>query len=325
MSRPEQPDWERDLSLPPLRERGFSTELIQGVQQRLERKKERKRYRQLVPLAAGVGATALAVLLIATMSGSPLPWALHQEPDPQSSAAFDANQRPSDPQELVLWKMRYSIYLLQSVKGKLERSDPSGQVTVVDFAVREGAQPACWELEHGSNLDTTEHVRIPGFDVTKRNGVIVDAKKVSASNSGSGSDSKSRSSVTPNPDLRTSPPDLALDPAGTLYAREAVAPLSSVQDVLRDRSRWHITGTETLLDRPTTAIAGTLETAPSANMSPQTFKLWVDQETGMLLKRILYDASGNVIETFKLRELQVNRELPEATFQLAKDALNSAS
>lgn len=99
------------------------------------------------------------------------------------------------------------------------------------------------------------------------------------------------------------------------FSRASLEPQELTIGYLRDFSTWEITGQETLLDRSCSVIQGTLSGDYSEKLHTANFTLWVDNETGILLKLEGYDDSGELAETLTTTEFQAGVTLTAGEIQ----------
>ncbi|WP_029097709.1 sigma-E factor regulatory protein RseB domain-containing protein [Brevibacillus thermoruber] len=77
-----------------------------------------------------------------------------------------------------------------------------------------------------------------------------------------------------------------------------------------------IVGTEQYLDRTAVVLEGTLSGTLAEKHRANTFKLWVDQETGVLLKLVETDDEGTVMNQMEVLRLSIDKGADTSKFQI---------
>lgn len=88
------------------------------------------------------------------------------------------------------------------------------------------------------------------------------------------------------------------------HSRESVVPQERAFGYLSDFSKWSIAGQETVAGRNSFKIEGKLTGEYAKKLKAYTYTLWVDPETGILLKYKNYGKNGQ--ETDSLETLQIS-------------------
>ncbi|TJY40856.1 hypothetical protein E5161_16185 [Cohnella pontilimi] len=102
----------------------------------------------------------------------------------------------------------------------------------------------------------------------------------------------------------TSPPT----PFEEKATRTFIAPMTTLSWLASDINLWSIEKPETYLGRNAHVLEGKLPLAKAQQWQAETFKLWLDDETSMVLKMELYDSKGDVVESIAVKSLQVTYE-----------------
>ena len=92
-----------------------------------------------------------------------------------------------------------------------------------------------------------------------------------------------------------------------VYKRQAIG-------YLRNFDTWDITGEEAVAGRNCLVLEGELSGFYSEKRHTAEFKLWVDRETGILIKSEHYDADGNLSESLTTTSITVNAPVTDETF-----------
>lgn len=75
-------------------------------------------------------------------------------------------------------------------------------------------------------------------------------------------------------------------------------------------------GTEPYLDRTAIVLEGTLSGTLAEKHQASRFKLWIDQETGVLLKLVETDDKGTVTNQIEVLRLSIDQEIDTSKFQI---------
>ena len=101
---------------------------------------------------------------------------------------------------------------------------------------------------------------------------------------------------------------------GLGYCRESIDPQELAIGYLRNFDTWDITGEEVVAGRNCLVLEGELSGFYSEKRHTAEFKLWVDRETGILMKSEHYDADGNLSESLTTTSITVNAPVTDETF-----------
>lgn len=105
------------------------------------------------------------------------------------------------------------------------------------------------------------------------------------------------------------------------YARESLTPQEMAFGYLADFSKWTIAGQEQVAGRSCMKLQGTLSGDYAQKLNTHSFALWVDAQTGVLLKYINYNAAGKAVEQLETSSFTVNGPVSAASIQRAAAAL----
>jgi MucB/RseB N-terminal domain len=75
---------------------------------------------------------------------------------------------------------------------------------------------------------------------------------------------------------------------------------------LEDHILWEISGTETFLDRNVTVIEGNLSDFYKYKLNAEDFKIWMDTQTGILLKFETYDKDHNKVDYLETTKIKID-------------------
>lgn len=87
---------------------------------------------------------------------------------------------------------------------------------------------------------------------------------------------------------------------------------------LEDQNKWAIVGSEDYLGLNATIIKGELPAYFKDKHNAETFKLWVHEETGILLKMEEYNQNGEVVYYVETHSIKLNSPLESEKF-ITKD------
>lgn len=83
---------------------------------------------------------------------------------------------------------------------------------------------------------------------------------------------------------------------------------------LRVLENWEIQEEGTLLGRKVKVIEGEFDKSSKEKFRSETFKMWVDTETGVLLKYFSYDKDGKLTKEVQVKEIKFNEDLNVGDF-----------
>lgn len=89
-------------------------------------------------------------------------------------------------------------------------------------------------------------------------------------------------------------------------AENSLHPKEIAVGFLEDYNSWNITGIEELLGRETVVIEGKFDSFYQEKLKSNSFKLWMDRNTGILLKYETYGLEGQVIDGLVTTDFKIN-------------------
>lgn len=90
-----------------------------------------------------------------------------------------------------------------------------------------------------------------------------------------------------------------------------------IQKYLRKKMNWRILNVHSkFLQRNVLLIGGRFTKPDSIKLKAKSFKAWVDEKTGMVLKEVNYDGGGHPVTGFETTQLQFNQIIPKSVFQM---------
>lgn len=132
-------------------------------------------------------------------------------------------------------------------------------------------------------------------------------------------DSKTKKEIVKPEDVFTISPSKIYDSEDKYRERPPVGKFAYEETAkyLRYANQWKIENqNEELLGHNTIVLFGKIEKSMENIMQPQadTFRLWVDKDTGLLIKRELYNSSGEIISYFHPEVFKVNVPINKTNF-----------
>lgn len=109
---------------------------------------------------------------------------------------------------------------------------------------------------------------------------------------------------------------------GLMYSRESIDPQELAFGYLSNFDTWKIAGESEYLGRKCVIIEGMLSGSYSEKLHTVEYKLWVDYETGILLKSENYDETGNLSETLTTSEIAVDIPFEKNVVNERKNMIN---
>lgn len=107
------------------------------------------------------------------------------------------------------------------------------------------------------------------------------------------------------------------DPLFLLYANESLFNQNLAVGILKDESKWSISAIEKYLDLDAAIIEGTLDNYYSVKFASTKYKIWVEKNTGIVLKTEWYDENGVI--TKKLETTSIKLNIPIDDKEMKKD------
>jgi hypothetical protein len=104
------------------------------------------------------------------------------------------------------------------------------------------------------------------------------------------------------------------DPAGAHGAADVVLPENYA--FWLSSSDAHIAGSVSLLGRAATVIEGSHDEYLRTKLGASTFKMWVDDQTGVLLQLVGSDADGTAVYSVVVKNIQFDQGVDRRRFQL---------
>lgn len=104
------------------------------------------------------------------------------------------------------------------------------------------------------------------------------------------------------------------NPTNADMAGECLLPQVSAFAYLMDKGLWEVVDTTEYCGRQSYFVEGTVNGSYSAQIGADTFMMYVDQETGILLKLEAYDASGNIVSSMAVSEITVDAPSARSSF-----------
>lgn len=92
----------------------------------------------------------------------------------------------------------------------------------------------------------------------------------------------------------------------TYFCRESVCPQERVFGYLSDFDKWSVCGRETVAGRNCMVLRGTLSGDYAQKQAATSFAMWVDSETGILLKLETYDRAGQLTDSLTTTMVEIN-------------------
>lgn len=106
-------------------------------------------------------------------------------------------------------------------------------------------------------------------------------------------------------------------------SNESLFPYEIASNYTRDLNKWEIEKqNEMLLGHNTLVIKGKLDDYARIKHKSETFRFWVDKDTGILLKYETYNAAGNVVNYLYPTKLEINIPIDSKEFVPNLDGYN---
>jgi outer membrane lipoprotein-sorting protein len=104
------------------------------------------------------------------------------------------------------------------------------------------------------------------------------------------------------------------DPAFSNQATEVILPQAYAFWLNDETKNYKVTGEDILLDRKVTLIEGTHDVNLAKKHNATQFKMWVDSETGVLLKLIESNTKGEVTNSIEVSSITFNQNIDRSKF-----------
>lgn len=231
--------------------------------------------------------------------------------------------------EYIYDRMLNTTDYFQSVQGTYKHTDLKyGDNYTVDYFVQHGQNPKCLETAVYKNSNTKTIRFCDGkvgydvrFDLDKAGNPSEKPKTVSShgfnyedkKNSDAISLVKAKNRVKTD-SSNTNTTYYRADLTMTATARESIFAQERTIGYLSDFSKWKIVGEEKLLERNCFVISGRLSGDYCAKLGTVNYKLWVDAETGFLLKLEGYNANGKLSENLVTTSIKVDAPIDQSVF-----------
>lgn len=236
--------------------------------------------------------------------------------DAQSIQSNITNVQAKITKEELHHRMLNSIDYFDSVTGSFIYHDISGNETTVDYKIKMKDNPSSYEKD--ANKDITNEISYDGNEQT-----FLDTKNKMYRKLGA-----TKQTVNKDQYKSESPKDRyqskdgknvyihRADPSYMGVASESVFPQNTALGFLEDYNKWDITSDGTLNGKDVVIVKGTLNNYYSAKFKATSFQLWVDKNTGILLKREVYNVQGDVVEFINTTSIKFNSSIDDAQFKL---------
>jgi outer membrane lipoprotein-sorting protein len=335
-------NWEEDLKNPPL---GKSSAKEWMKQIDLTKIRKPSFFRRYAPLVASVAAVVLILGGVVMkkdsiwnlfprdhvqVQGEPKNRAVPNDDQmvhyPPRNKVFENEEQLSEEDKAkakVIQDMAYAYQNIQTLKGKAEVTYGGIETTTtVDFQISEGKNPASYEVSPDKNGDKSEYTNDNHYmwmrsASGKTNQVYMVGTRIPENE-------PKMPMVSKAPDGNMSY-SLPSDPAGSRMAQDIVAPLRNLGLMTEDLKLWSVKGEETFLGRKAKVIEGKLPSYFAQKMHASSYKLWVDAETHLLLKKQFYNESNTVMDSFEVTSLEINPELDNSIFKIPQEIKDKVS
>lgn len=105
------------------------------------------------------------------------------------------------------------------------------------------------------------------------------------------------------------------DPTNADMSGECLFPQVSAFAYLMDKNLWEIGENLTCHGRMCYSITGTVNESYSAQIGAKTFMMYVDQQTGVLLKLEAYGENGDIVSSMVVSEISIDAPMTRSSFQ----------
>ncbi len=104
------------------------------------------------------------------------------------------------------------------------------------------------------------------------------------------------------------------NPTNASMAGECLLPQVSAFAYLMDEDLWEVTESLQYCGRDCYSVEGTVNDSYSAQIGAETFMMYVDKETGILLKLEACDANGDVVSSMVVSEISIDAPQTRSAF-----------
>lgn len=218
-------------------------------------------------------------------------------------------------QSAIQDKMWNAIDNYKNISGAYKSYSSRLGSNTVEFQVRQGEKPSSYmktTAQDGRVLEDRVNGKVL---MTKVNGQLVEA-----------------SPVAPVDNKKPNQRYTKLDGKKVYVFRENPAflndrvsfPQAEALGYMEDQGKWSIQGEEVLLGRTAVVVGGELEDHYKQKHLAETFKFWVDKDTGILLKAQEYNTEGKIVENMEVTALKVNGPIVEERFHIPHEVEEKA-
>ena len=218
-----------------------------------------------------------------------------EETTSSTTSEFDITTK-----EGIYQKMQNSIYYFNRVSGEyIESTDNSTSSLIVDFetdleSARSYSHSSKIKLDNGENKVIKEIELCSYCDGTQ----IYSTDPVTQKTKISGYASRRSELPVTNGAQAT-----YADVTNLRYPCNSLMPRLGVLELIDKSEYWEISGTETYLGRACTTIAGTINVEYSTENNILSYWLCVDNQTGIVLKSVMSDMSGEIQRVMLMRNI----------------------
>lgn len=105
------------------------------------------------------------------------------------------------------------------------------------------------------------------------------------------------------------------NPTNASMAGECLLPQVSAFAYLIDQDLWEVVDTINYCDRECYFVEGLVDESYSAQIGAETFMMYVDKDTGILLKLEACDANGDVVSSMVVSEISIDAPMTRNAFE----------
>lgn len=210
-----------------------------------------------------------------------------------------------DDNQLIKSKMLNAIHLYKDVQGSFKHVTPNRNI-LVEFQVQEGENPYSYVKVKDKKNEVTKEIlsdeetiltlypQESAYKEIKKSAMKPEKVNQFASPSDKVKDGKTIKKLRP-------------DPASTFDAQIVTYPQQIAFWLDDNEQNYEVTGNESFLDREATVIEGKLLDDLSQKFRAENFKMWVDTETGVLLKLITTTENGEETSLIEVQEIEFDK------------------
>ncbi|WP_052475958.1 sigma-E factor regulatory protein RseB domain-containing protein [Cohnella kolymensis] len=236
---------------------------------------------------------------------------------PRNKAFGNQEQLTEEEQQKAefLQRMAYAYQKVLTLKGTaIDQNKSFSFSDTIEFQIRQGKYPASYEKVTASDGTVSEFGNNNEFIWHQSNGNN-QISRVQPRNT----------ELEPSMPFFSTSPDgiptysLPTDPARSDRGQNIVAPLRNLGWMLNDLKLWSLKNSEVYLSRKVNVVEGTLPKDMAEKFRASKYKLWIDEATGMLLKKQLFDKNDVVTESFVVTSIQVDQRLDKGIIDVPTD------